>query len=181
VYIFAQDCTTKIASLALNAGETQGVCVQNDTGFRYATIAQQYDESVISVKAVASGAKFSVTGLKAGSTSVSFFTSQGLSLFAGKLPVTVSVGQISVTPASVSLPGGGAQQSVTASQPGFAGPFTATSPASGVADSCANIATIAPTSPTTFTVTSIEPGSCTVTITGGFGATLKLPITVSAI
>jgi hypothetical protein len=75
--------------------------------------------------------------------------------------------------------GAGNAQTVSASQAGFSGSFTAATAASGQAGSCSGVATIAAAGTNSFTVTPSGSGACTFTITGAGGMTASLGITVT--
>lgn len=74
-------------------------------------------------------------------------------------------------------------QSTTASQSGYSGSFTASTPAAGQTDSCAGLAQIAPSDGTVFAVTPLAAGHCTFAIQGAAdrSATLTVDITTTTV
>lgn len=86
-----------------------------------------------------------------------------------------TIGTVVLSPSSLAFSGTSTPQTVTATQSGFAGPFTASAP------TCAGIATVATASANTFTVTPLAGGQCTATVTGTGGATATLLIGVTTL
>jgi len=77
---------------------------------------------------------------------------------------------VDLQPSSLSFlaTGSSAAQTFDATESGFSGSFTASTPAAGTANSCSGIATIAPTSSAkTFTVTPVSHGHCTFSVSDG--------------
>jgi hypothetical protein len=70
----------------------------------------------------------------------------------------------------------GQTSTITASEPGYAGPITAD------ASGCAHVATVSPaaaSAPATFTVTAQGSGSCTVAFADAFGQRTALSVGVT--
>ena len=84
---------------------------------------------------------------------------------------------LSATSLSFTEAGASDAQTVTVTQVNYSGAFT---PAT---TTCSGIATISPTSGTSFTVTPVAAGSCTFTIAGGGGqsATLSVGVTTTTV
>ncbi|MDQ2679869.1 MAG: hypothetical protein M3Y21_02435 [Candidatus Eremiobacteraeota bacterium] len=87
-----------------------------------------------------------------------------------------SPGAVSVAPSSLAFLGTGSSQTqtITASEPNFAGTFTA-------GNTCAAIATVAahPGSTTSFDVTPIAAGTCNLVVTGAPGQSQSVAITIT--
>ncbi len=105
---------------------------------------------------------FTVTPVAPGSTTITVSDNHG-----NTQSVSVSVaapGSIAVNPSSLTFLAGGAPQTFTASEPGYAGPLAAHSNNTGVA-------TVAGggngPGPVTFTVTPVGSGTTTIAVTGG--------------
>lgn len=88
-------------------------------------------------------------------------------------------GAVALTPSALNFTATGAAyaQSTTASQSQFGGSFNASTA------TCIGIATVSPSSGTTFTVTPVAAGSCTFTIAGanGTSATLSVGVTTTTV
>lgn len=88
-------------------------------------------------------------------------------------------GAVALTPSALTFTATGAAYalSTTASQSQFSGSFSASTA------TCSGIATISPSSGTTFTVTPVAAGSCTFTIAGanGISATLSVGVTTTTV
>ena len=88
-------------------------------------------------------------------------------------------GAVTLTPSALTFTATGAAYalSTTASQSQFSGSFSASTA------TCSGIATISPSSGTTFTVTPVAAGSCTFTIAGanGTSATLSVGVTTTTV
>lgn len=92
---------------------------------------------------------------------------------------------IVLKPASLSFTATGAANALpfTASETGFTGTFTVTTPATGTANSCNGIATVAPASGTgAFTVTAAGNGHCTFSVSDGTtSATETIDVTTTTV
>ena len=97
------------------------------------------------------------------------------------LSFTAGLGPVVLTPSTLNFLATGAQyaQMTTASQTGFSGTFTTSTPPAGQPNSCSGIATIAPMSPPVFSITPVGAGSCYFTFTGGGGQTANLTVGVT--
>jgi hypothetical protein len=97
------------------------------------------------------------------------------------LSFTTSFGPVVLNPSSLNFLATGANytQTTTASQTGFSGTFTTSTPPAGQPNSCSGIATIAPQSPPVFAITPVGAGSCYFTFTGGGGQTANLTVGVT--
>jgi len=143
----------------------------NSTTFN-ATIG---DATIATIKPIAPAGTFQVTPLAHGQTSIHV---TGMGATFANVPVTVNAGSVVIfTPSTpVSIGSGGGTASFSASIPYYTGSYTGTvAPA---------IASLSQTSRGTFTVTAINSGSATITITGtgdGVSGTLPLHITAGAI
>jgi hypothetical protein len=97
--------------------------------------------------------------------------------------VPSSTSPVVLTASSISFTGAGTSnaQNVTASQQGYSSNFVASTPNAGQTNSCSGVATISPSSGTSFTVTPVAAGACTFTLTGGSGqsATMKIDVTLT--
>lgn len=91
---------------------------------------------------------------------------------ARKTPAPASV---VLSPSTLTFTGSGASNALTstASESSYGGTFSASSA------TCTNIATISPTSGTTFTVTPVAAGSCTFAIADGSGQTAMLSVSIT--
>jgi hypothetical protein len=86
---------------------------------------------------------------------------------------------LSVPNLAFTATGTASAQTFAASQANGSGTFTASTAATG-SGSCAGIATIAPTTGSSFTVTPLAAGACTFTIAGGGGQSAALTIDVTS-
>jgi hypothetical protein len=87
--------------------------------------------------------------------------------------VTPSTGPLpSASPSTIAFSGAAQTQSVTVTQTGYSGAFTALSANTGVA-------TVSPASGTTFTITAVAAGNTTVTFTNPSGTATSVSVVVT--
>jgi hypothetical protein len=101
----------------------------------------------------------------------SFYVAGGASLYTNVVVNVVAPGPVTANPASLSFDGVGQQKSTAVSETNYSGAYTIT----GAPDSTIATASIVGN---TVTVTSVGPGSTSVTVSGAAGHSVTVPINV---
>jgi hypothetical protein len=146
-----------------------------EPGYTGTLIPTGFNTSIVTVNGSPSGpgtTAFTVTGVASGTTSIGVKDTNG-NVMASPVTANVIAGPIKVAPSTLAfMKAFGETQTFTASEPPFAGNFTAQSNNGNV--------TVTPSSNALFKVTSVANGSATITVKDGLGHSNTVSVTVSS-